>query len=305
MYSHNNWYIKKGQTTSLLSGCDKVPDGDSHSSQTYSWDETVVGYVPYSYEKDYPYPYWVQDWKDGIWEPCVGYDKTKCFKIGNTFEGYQLYLSINNSGGSSFKRVIVPEQNKQKVIWYDSGGVPLEYYDDYPFTWISGDSYFCANFVYNGYILVVAYDHNLYMIKFIDISEEFINKKGGLPKYTVDIAEITGTPLLMNMGDMNWNRQDCLYEIPFANREISVSVNKMLTKKNDFSETYFYRFFYDFSYGGYPGMKRKKSDDWKPAHIAIVPADYLEGKSTIDLTKFRFKTWEDGLGIYGDDSNVD
>ena len=126
-----------------------------------------------------------------------------------------------------------------------------------------------------------------------------------LPKYIADTAMLEGTPLTVDLVGLDWKRNEYAYEIPIADRTIKVSKAWQWARSDqaDFSckeKDYklYYRLSYDFYYGGYPGVVIRVQGEQtrRPAHIAIVPNDYLENNSEIDLTQFRFKTWEDGLG---------
>jgi hypothetical protein len=69
-------------------------------------------------------------------------------------------------------------------------------------------------------------------------------------------------------------------------------------KKNNAASRYlkysyeFYRRLYCYKYGG----RNATYDTPNPYPVAIIPKTDID-KGVVDLTKYRFKTWQDGMGI--------
>jgi hypothetical protein len=293
-----------------LAGCEKFPDISERPSE----EDTESSFVPYEYDNDYPYPYWKQDWRSGTWQKAEQYDaQRECTRIRNKLTNDLFYISIGDPW-MEYTRIIDPKLNQQKYIEYDIYVLPRGYYESFPFKnqyplkWWAAETIFCAEKIFNGYILVIAYEHNLYLIKFVNYLEDTLATLQ--PKYTVGIATVEGTPLEVDLEGLQWQQEEIYQKISFADRDIDVSIAHQWTSNKDEADIssngkdyiFFYRLGYDFSYGGYPGNVYREEGEplRKPAHIAIIPSDYLQDNSIIDLAKFRFKTWEDGLGIYGE-----
>lgn len=109
------------------------------------------------------------------------------------------------------------------------------------------------------------------------------------------IAEVkfdNAPPKSIDLANLKWNKRQAKEEIPFADQTLPICMY-ILTKEDKSEIRHVLSLWYDFYYGGPPARATKEKT---PAHIAIVHKRDLGKESNIDLAKFRFKTWEDGLG---------
>lgn len=100
------------------------------------------------------------------------------------------------------------------------------------------------------------------------------------------------------MNKLQWRIQTATKEIHFADRTLNFCTRMSLRHNKGAGE---YRVFmaYDNYFGWYNGAPLEYPWETPLAHIAVVDREYLEQNNLVDLTKFRFKTWEDGTGNRG------
>ncbi len=101
-------------------------------------------------------------------------------------------------------------------------------------------------------------------------------------------------PTKVNLGKLNWKSHTATEEIPYADRTLHF-ITDMEIVNNQLTGRSFISIEYDDFYGCYGGPPNYP-DCPIAAHIAIVDKEYIAENNIVDLTKFRFKTWDDGLG---------
>jgi len=114
-------------------------------------------------------------------------------------------------------------------------------------------------------------------------------------QFSCSLAPITDTgkfPAKVDLQKLRWEASNGTGSVRVGSRKMQFSVERVEVGGDGEAE-YFVTIPYDHYYGMMPGPGPKQRI---PAKIAIAhKADY-EKNSVIDLTQFRFKSWEDGLG---------
>lgn len=119
-------------------------------------------------------------------------------------------------------------------------------------------------------------------------------------KLSYDIAEITITrfPTQIDLMKLTWcsriadRDEQSVYYIPVGSRTIPLSIHRIDLTRNGMAKE-FISLQYDHYYGMTGGPEKISH---ATVHIAIIHKLDVGNGPTIDLTKFRFKTYEDGLG---------
>jgi hypothetical protein len=144
-----------------------------------------------------------------------------------------------------------------------------------------------------GDVLFIIYKGEMYALMLEKIfGNLFPNQK--ISYKIAKIAESGRFPTNVKWRELTWQKREAEEEIPIADRKISFFADSVVMDGGRNIKK-FVSIGYDNYYGGYSGTPDAGKYE-TPAHIAIVHRSYLEDNPVVDLTKFRFKTWEDGLG---------
>jgi WD40 repeat protein len=240
------------------------------------------------------FPYWNQSWRCGKWRP-VTYADWRNFTLIRMPDEKSLSMSL--CGWCYSIRLINFEDRKERVIlslkartkqckhrWrpalYNWSFEPIE----------SGDALF------------IIYDEQMYVLL---VEKIFIDIAFG-EKISYKIAKVTGSgsfPTKVRWKKLAWKTRVTEREIPIGSRKITfgnkrVSINESGDNKDIVSIGY------DNYYGCWDDTYDAEIYE-KPTRIAIVHKSHLENNPVVDLTKFRFKSWEDGLGNRCDSTPFD
>jgi hypothetical protein len=116
------------------------------------------------------------------------------------------------------------------------------------------------------------------------------------------LTESGDYPTKVNWEKLGWRGRKADIELPVGGRTILFTTS---TSDHDPEQTstQIMQVDYDNYYGGLGGPNAAKYAP--PTRIAIIHKDYLADNPLVDLTKFSFKAWEDGLGNRCDKSPSD
>jgi len=212
-----------------------------------------------------------QSWQCGNWEgPLQAWDLTTCVE-GRTPEGKGLSLSTCDFCMSI--RVIDPDSSKQRVVTS-----PQAQRQKCEHKWHAGVHTECFDPMRAGDLLLIAYRARLYVLAVEEVFPYL--------RYRIGTMALTDPlPPVIDLRSLRWQEKLTDNEISIGGRSIPVYTDvpeKALSIVYD-------------NYYGYLGS-RPELEDENPAFMAIVHKSDLPDRNVVDLGKFRFKTWEDGLG---------
>jgi hypothetical protein len=181
-------------------------------------------------------------------------------------------------------RLVNPKDRTQRIILSPESCIKGQEH-----RWQSSVHRHSYDLIEEGDAVFVIYEKQMYVLLMQQIFFNEISYK---------IAEIAGSgsfPKQVDLKELPWREQEADEEegIPVGSRRLTVDASTMppVIKKD---HTFSLSIVYDVYYAFLGGTGSYKYDP--PTHIAIVHKPYLEKNSVVDLTKFRFKAWEDGLG---------
>jgi hypothetical protein len=225
-------------------------------------------------------PCWKQSWQIGTWQPLTYTPTTEEFFVeGFPAPDRTILMSsvclwcksarIVDSENKMERFMLSPKANKKHCEHAWRPAVLMSAYEQVK----SGDALF------------VIYDNQGYVI----LLDEIYGRNFDSQKISYRLAKLSlsgNSWTKVNLQKLSWKKMDTEKEIPLAKRTISFFAETG-------GEDKYITISYDNCYGilNVPVARPY----WDSAHIAIIHKSYLENNSTIDLTKFRFKTWEDGL----------
>jgi hypothetical protein len=238
-------------------------------------------------------PCWQQSWSAGNWTPvppeiCTPNEPKDALPIDvrekpDAEPNIVLYSSWAIRGS---RRIINPRTCKQRIILCNSdklNGLRGE--------WLRSSGYTSADDLAKGDMLLLYFENMLYLIKIdqiycaehldmIDYGYSTISDSGKIPK------QIT-------LKGLHWKGFQSENGIKINDAKLKFATFILVQEKGlkDLGPRMGIR--YPFAYG-YSGKPNIKSDSEVP-HIAIIHQNKIKD-NTIDVLKFRFKTWEDGLG---------
>jgi len=238
------------------------------------------------------FPCWRQSWKDGDWMPLAGnpelqtyyeceagsYGKSRIADDDNRF-----YMSLCTN--TLFMRIINPDDKTERTLEN-----PLDDNTVAQHEWTVATSSMSRDLIREGDILFIFYKSRMYAVS-IDKIYDFPNLDEN--KIRIKIADVTTVSEKngnVDLKRLKWKKEVANETINFSDRYINISMSYDL---NDEKVLYFE---YDYLYGDSKNLFPPVYTNTEPAHIAIVNKDYLNDNEIVDLTKFYFKTWEDGLG---------
>ena len=225
-----------------------------------------------------------QHWSNGIWHPFSETATTRTKEMVPFFTQDEKYLWVSLCRECESIRIIDPNNRTERIIMSPQAKTKQCKHIWGPL--ISRDSF---ELIKPEDIIFVLYKRQMYILKVTSITgTNLVDQKITYDKANIslnsDIAKI-------NLGNLKWQKVcKAKTEIPVDKKVINFTVNSFQNKTYDPAMT----IKYDQYYGGVccpDGISYEDS-----AHIAIVHKNDLNNNDLIDLTKFRFKTWEDGLG---------
>jgi len=273
-------YVESEELIELLKNYDakgqKARDEEKVSGQSGDVQNQTIE------DSNVPFPCWEQSWRCGKWRTFNYTLNDKEFLVRRVPEQETLLLSTC-SHCSSF-RLVNPYEMTERIILSSRAKVKQCEHE-----WRPAFHYSSFEQIELYDIFFVVYDGRMYAIYLEEIfGDPFPN--GNI---VYQIAEVTGPenlPEEVAWKELKWEVHEAEGELPVADRTITFFTKSILVDNNRKIEKYV-SIAYDNPYGG--KMTEKNQPD---AHIAIVHNSYLINNPVVDLRKFRFKTWEDGLG---------
>jgi hypothetical protein len=223
-------------------------------------------------------PCWEQSWECGRWVTSESYPKTEDAVYIFTADDKPLLMSVCEWCNSI--RVVEAQNKIERIVLSPKGQK-----ERCRHKWIAGLHNWSFEPVRSGDALFIIYNNQMYVVK---VRQVIWHEQ----KVICDLAKVAdpnGILTTVNLGNLTWQKLEAIREISICNHTIAFFTPFDDDDMNG-SITIHYDRYYGCSYGP------EASQDSQNAHIAIVQRAYLETNSVVDLTKFRFKTWEDGLG---------
>ncbi|MHC4215427.1 MAG: hypothetical protein ACYSWP_18855 [Planctomycetota bacterium] len=253
----------------LVQGCEK-PNGqkDSNSEQV---DLAKL------------LPCWEQDWRCGNWEP-LDPNKVHGSELtgGLTPDGKRLPRSLCNKC-SSFRLIDFEDRTMRIALSPRSEGQCVHWWR--PAITTQGFEHIEIDD-----LLLIVIDGRLYILKLSKIKEDMIGEQK-ISFYLSDVGIIDESKLKIRWERLKWRRKFATTYIQIHDRKIEFHSS---CDEVDGKTRWFIFIFYDEYYGSAGQLSWPTG--YKPTKIAVVHKDYLDTNDEIDLRKFRFKSWEDGLG---------
>jgi len=148
-------------------------------------------------------------------------------------------------------------------------------------SWLPGVHAWSLEYLHVGDFLIVLYQEEVFCIRIDTISSNEINYS------LAKISSLYSTHGMLDLSDIEWeNKTGCHFQI--KDRTIYV---KILEESDDSKAGI--SIWYDYYYGGFP---EKANFENSEVLMAIVHESDLQEKGKIHLNRYRFKSWEDGLG---------
>jgi len=214
-----------------------------------------------------------QSWQCGKWErPAQPWDPRTChFWPWHTADGTTLAVSVCESCNSL--RIIDPNRGKERILASVSAqGWRCEH------KWSRAYHSGSIDPVRVGDVLLIAYRARLYILVIDEVFPDL--------RYRIASMAIGDSlPSAINLGSLRWRRERGDNDIRFGERQMFVS---MYGLEDAIGVTYDYLY-------GYMGRTTDLEDE-HTAFIAIVHKSDLSNGNVVEPGRFRFKTWEDGLG---------
>jgi hypothetical protein len=224
------------------------------------------------------FPCWNQTWECGEWQPLTHkLDSAECIE-GCTPDGKVLIMSLCQWCGSL--RLVEPEQMRERmVLSFEARRNACQHVWRPAFASSSFDP------IRQGDLLVVLSGQRMYVLVIKSFS--FFDEE-----LAYDVAMLTDIGRFVTKVDLKrvpWRSGTAADSIGIGCLEIEFVVERVQASDMRILEE-----FVCIKYDNYYGvMGRSKAT---PSHIAIVHRSDIGDDSVVDLTQFRFKTWEDGLG---------
>lgn len=230
-------------------------------------------------EPDKVFPCWNQSWKCGDWRPLT--------HMPRRGEVTNESMATGVCGWCSSIRLINSKDRTERIIRsFRSRLNPCKH------RWTSGLHHKSVEPIESGDALFIIYDDHMYAL----MVQKVFTHLGHGKNISYKIARITDRgdfPTRINLEELSWKSQTAEGQIPIGDRKIPFD-NWRVTPADGSDARDFVTIAYDNFYGGWRGPSATTHET--SAHIAIVHQSDLESNRFVDLTKFRFKTWEDGLG---------
>lgn len=228
---------------------------------------------------------YLQHWNDGFWSPSSETATIRTEEMVPFFtQDEQKYLWVSLCRNCESVRIIDPNNRTERIIMSPQARTKQCKHIWGPL--ISRDSF---ELIKPGDIIFVLYKGQMFIFKVTSMAGN--NLVDQIIVY--DRANISsGCEITrIKLDTVKWQKK-CQTKtgIPVDHREINFTVSSFQNKTSTPSMI----IKYDQYYGGAFGPEAVPYED--SAHIAIVHENDLNDNQLIDLTKFRFKTWEDGLG---------
>ncbi len=217
-----------------------------------------------------------QEWDAGKWESIS--DDLGDYAICGTEDDKTLGLSFCRHCRSV--KVIDFEEKQQRIVLS-----PEAKASECVHKWVAGLSKRAFELIEEGDYLLAIENGKLYIIRIDKISWPFSQLI-----YKRNIVDISKTHYKIKTENLKWKEKTAKSQIPLASHKISFYSDSSLQEK----EKPHIEFEYDGYYGGVYGPQAKRAED--SLYIAVVHSSDLGDEAIIDLSMFRFKTWEDGLG---------
>ncbi len=225
---------------------------------------------------------WKQGWDAGEWQS-IAYEPniSECGTIF-TQQNDTLFISVCQLCHSI--RVIDLKNKKERILLS-----PTAQEKNCKHVWRAGFNKRSFDPIWEGDMFFVVYKDKTYVVLVKEIlgSGVFDRKVIYQIAQLENLVRISGN---IKLKELAWKEGKAETEIPIGARGIKF-IREWPEQEN------FPKYFvieYDQYYGGSPGPEARPDEDC--AHIAIVHKSNLKEMTVIDLTQFRFKTWEDGMG---------
>ncbi len=235
-------------------------------------------------EPEKVFPYWEQDYACGTWtsmpfEEAVNVkamDNYIIHHVDNILFGFAMCDNCDSI------KVVNFAEKKQRIVAY-----PLKS-KDCTHQWDRSVMHYSMDALCAKDYLAIVYGKKIYLIRVVSFPD-FNELKYRIAKVS---EKSIVSPGVIDLKKLKWDKHKTKeYQIEFSDRHLIYGI------VYDFTVSRYVLFVgYDFFYGG-------SLSNFPPeytAHIAIIKHEQLSDPDIIDLKRYRFKCWEDGLGPLGE-----
>lgn len=227
------------------------------------------------------YPCWNQTWECGDWYPLDPKLNPDRCAVGQTADGNYLMRSMCLLCQSLL--IVDPDKETQRIVLsFEGRAKQCEH------RWRPAVHTSSFDPIRQDDILFVIHGKQMYALAikgFSFFAEQF----------SCSIAQITDTgrfPAKVDLQKLQWSSSNGTVSVRVGSRKMQFFIARVELAGDAKAED-FVTISYDHYYGMMGGPEAVPRE---PAHIAIVHKSDLANDSIVDLTRFRWKMWEDGLG---------
>jgi len=230
-------------------------------------------------------PCWNQSWKCGQWKSVNGsIERGKSIFIP-TPDGSMVYFSSCALCNSSYIRD--PVGHRERIILTSKG---LKYHCEHK--WRAAFNKRSVEDIEPGDILLLVYKKEMYCIKITEIFGNDLSNQ----RILCQIAQVATEDIRLNKIDLKkliWRDKEANIAIPISSRLLPFRVELFENGEGERKDRLLH-IEYDQYFAGSGGPDTETDEE--SIHLAIVHKQEIANGNIVDLTKFRFKIWEDGLG---------
>ncbi len=267
------------------SGC-KDRSGSDNS------DDQAEANAPVEIQLSPPLPCWSQSWNCGTWRPLTYKPKPE-LTLPLGIADAELALSTC-AGCSSFRLVNWDDQTERIALSREAREVPCLH------EWRPGFCSYSLETIEPGDAVFILYNGKMYVL----VLKHILGDPVPYQEISYRIAEVCPDNGVLSTNvawkTLAWKERSATESMTLGERDIKFCAQVAVLPNRKLGVKYI-TIKYDYNYHSLP-MEETGSD---AAHIAIVHKAYLESHPVVELAKFRFKTWEDGLGNWCESDGSD
>ncbi|MHB9070609.1 MAG: hypothetical protein ACYC54_09605 [Sedimentisphaerales bacterium] len=246
------------------------------------------------------FPCWKQSWDAGKWDMLISepndFERNKYFEVnphivnGRLVSRNVVWTSCENC--NSF-RVIDYEGRKERFISsFENSLQKCESHKWEP----TLNSRAAEPVEIDDYVCVI-FDKSMYLVQMVNVVWGI--EKQGISYRIAKLTDSGNFNISINLHKLKWTKGSSDGTVIIGTQKLDISPYTVYLKSG---ERPYAIVDYDCVYGGMPAYN-EFSQTGNPRHIAIIHKKDIDANMIIDLTKFRFKTWEDGLGNLCEQNN--
>ena len=273
---------------SQLSGCRKSGHDENGVSADATYEDARAFDIGNFVDDNWPARCWQQHWDSGKWFDLTvtpGADSLLLTEVS----GSTLAVSVCTQCSSI--RIIDMQGRRERIILSQHGHLSACRH-----SWKAGANAWSQTPIEQGDILLVVYKYNVYAIRIMKFvfDPESLSIALLYEQAQVDFEDTL--PHRLDISALEWKEFSAAENIPIDDdRDVPFSVYRYFPAGST-ECTVIFSIWYDYYYGGPVTGSAARI----PMYVALVDHMYLQNRTVIELDRFGFKSWEDGLGNRSD-----